>query len=273
MRVSIVTISYNQSEFIHQAIASIADQNYGDLEHIIVDAGSFDGSRDIISSCHKTLHNTIFEPDEGPADGLNKGFQSATGSIYGFLNSDDFLLPGTVMKVAQFFDENHAVDVVSADSILIDEYGKPIRGLYSDHFSLPCYAYGAAFIAQPSTFFRSTIFHRIGGFNPTNRITWDGELFVDMALAGARFALVRDYWSCFRVHANSISGSSGSTQALTDYNRSIFTKIMRREPRGRDQILAFLYRARKHFYNPLGVLSHFHTKSSLARRLVSQSKL
>ncbi len=78
MKVSVVTISYNQAEFLEQCIRSVIEQDYDDIEYIVVDPGSTDGSRDIIEKYHDYIDHIIFEPDCGPADGLNKGFAHAT---------------------------------------------------------------------------------------------------------------------------------------------------------------------------------------------------
>ena len=101
MKFSIVTISFNQAPYLETAIRSVLDQNYPDLEYIIVDPGSTDGSRDIIERFRSRFAKIIFEPDQGPGDGLNKGFAHATGDILGYLNSDDALLPGALNGAAQ----------------------------------------------------------------------------------------------------------------------------------------------------------------------------
>src|SRR6202171_6644991 len=95
-RVSIVTISFNQAPFLERAIRSVVEQDYPDIEYIVVDPGSTDGSRDIIERYRSRISQVIYEPDHGPADGLNKGFASATGDIFGSINADDAFLPGAV---------------------------------------------------------------------------------------------------------------------------------------------------------------------------------
>jgi glycosyltransferase involved in cell wall biosynthesis len=255
MKVSIVTISYNQSEFLEQAIVSVLDQNYHDIEYIVIDAGSTDGSRGIIEKHRHRIDKVIFETDEGPADGLNKGFSIATGHIYGFLNSDDFLLPGVITKMVDAFNKNKHIDVISADTLLVDENNTLIRKLYSDTFSLIRYAYGANFIAQQSTFFKSSLFKAVAGFNSLNQCSWDGELFVDLALAGGRFSVVRDFWSGFRAHKHSISCSGKRDQEFNDYQKRIFVKIMQRELKPIDLITKFYHRMIKHLLNPRGIVS------------------
>ena len=93
LKISVVTISYNQAEFLERCIESVLNQNYPNLEYIIVDPGSTDGSRDIIKRYEKVFSHILLDPDNGPADGLNKGFAKATGDILYFINSDDVVLP------------------------------------------------------------------------------------------------------------------------------------------------------------------------------------
>jgi glycosyltransferase involved in cell wall biosynthesis len=102
-KVSIVTISYNQCAFLERAIQSVLAQNYPEVEYIVVDPGSTDGSRDIIERYRSRISKLILEPDKGPVDGLNKGFSVATGEIYGYLNADDEFLPGAIDKAMRAF--------------------------------------------------------------------------------------------------------------------------------------------------------------------------
>ena len=96
MKFSIVTVSFNQRQYLEEALASVLGQDYPAIEYIVVDPGSTDGSRELIESFRDRLASMIFEPDQGAADGLNKGFQQASGDIFAFLNSDDVLLPGAM---------------------------------------------------------------------------------------------------------------------------------------------------------------------------------
>src|SRR3974390_2320485 len=104
MKISIVTLSFNQRDYLQQALDSVLSQDYSNLEYIVVDPGSIDGSRELIRSYGARIAHTIFEPDRGAADGLNRGFASATGDVFGFLNADDILLPGSLKRVASFFE-------------------------------------------------------------------------------------------------------------------------------------------------------------------------
>src|SRR6266571_286401 len=97
-RVSVVTVSYNQARFLPQALESVIKQDYRDVEHIVVDACSTDGSKEILRHYASQLSRVIIEPDEGATDGLNKGFAGASGDIFAYINADDALLPEALTK-------------------------------------------------------------------------------------------------------------------------------------------------------------------------------
>lgn len=229
-RISIVTISYNQGRFLERAIRSVVEQDYPSVEYIVVDAGSTDGSRDIIERYRPHISRVILEPDKGPVDGLNKGFGVATGDVFGYINADDEFLPGTLGKVAERLAAEPEVDVICGHGYKVDADGVVLRRVRSSPFDLWRYVYGESVVIQQSTFFRRNAFVDAGGFNVTNRTCWDGELLVRFAQHRKRFKLVNDYWSMFRIHDQSISG----TQRLQDqyYRESarIFEEVIGRPP-------------------------------------------
>ena len=209
------------------------------MEYIVVDPGSTDGSRDIIERYRNRIARILYEPDRGPADGLNKGFAGAHGDFFGFLNSDDVLEPHALSRVVQYFEEHPDADVVSGHSWIIDAKGNIKRRFLSDRYSLKLAAYGACILSQASTFFRADVFRHAGGFNIQNRSNWDGELFVDMALAGARFSLVPEYWSRFRVHRDSITGSGKLRTMRQIHSQRTFKKIKGRDRAPLDRWIEF----------------------------------
>jgi glycosyltransferase involved in cell wall biosynthesis len=253
MKISIVTISLNQGEFLEQAIRSVIDQDHEDLEYILVDAGSNDNSRKIIERYTKRIDKVIFEPDEGPADGLNKGFQYATGEVCGYLNADDLYIPGVFTKVAKIFADDPQLDMVCGAGFIIDETNNKIYPIYSDSFNLRRYTYGAVSVVQQSTFFKRQALLEVGGFNKGNLTCWDGELILDMALRGKRFKAVKEYWSCFRLHQSSISGSGARNDIyFQDLDRFFQRVYGRRKTRG-DHLLAQVFRLEKFFLNPITI--------------------
>ncbi len=117
MKISIVTPSFNQAEFLEETIQSVLNQRHDDLEYIVVDGGSSDGSLSIIEKYSSSLTSWISEPDSGQVEAVNKGMAMATGDICAYLNSDDLYLPGTLSLVAQYFADNPACRWVCGDVI------------------------------------------------------------------------------------------------------------------------------------------------------------
>lgn len=253
MKVSIVTISYNQGRYLEQALVSVLEQDYDSLEYIVVDAGSTDGSREILSKHAGSIDRLVLEPDRGPADGLNKGFGFAAGDLFGFLNADDYLLPGAVSSVVRQFERHPAVDVLSGNALVVDAHGVMLRRTYSDLFSLARFAYGVCILVQPSTFFTRRVFHRAGGFDPADRIAWDADLFLRMALAGARFRRFAGFVSAFRVHPGSITGAGKAASLRRQKANERFVRVMGREPEPRDRLAYLWLKAGRYLTNPLDV--------------------
>ena len=123
LRISIVTISFNQGRFLEQAIQSVVDQRKPglDIEFVVVDAGSTDNSSEILKAYSDHIDIVIEEPDDGPPDGLNKGFALTTGEVLGFLNADDWLEPGSLSVVADFFRRSAEFDAVVGALEILDE--------------------------------------------------------------------------------------------------------------------------------------------------------
>ena len=260
MKVSIVTISYNQAQFLERAIRSVLDQDYGDIEYIVVDAGSTDGSREIIERYRGRIAKVTFEPDEGPADGLNKGFAHATGHIFGYINADDAYPPGAIAGAVSGFRARPHADVLSGHGFIVDNNGLVSRRFYSDRFSAWRYVHGGVTVMQQSTFFRRPAFVNAGGFNPENRIWWDGELLLDMDLAGSRFAVVNEFWSIFTIHESSISGQRGGESEAARWlnelrgttHERFYRKVMGRPPDGRARLWTAVARVQKWLLQPVG---------------------
>lgn len=247
--ISVVTISFNQRPFLRECINSVLSQEGIDLQYILVDAGSTDGSRDLIASYGNRLE-TVFEPDEGPPDGLNRGFRMADRQIFFYLNSDDVLLPGALKRVACWFERKPEIDVLLGHGFMIDEKSRRLKRIFSSNWSTYGYALGTTNAVQQATFFRRRAFRQAGGFNPRNRTCWDGELLVDMALIGGRFRTVHQYFGSFRSHSNSISGSGRLSDEYKEDRSRIVRKIMGRAPDWREALLYPIYWLGKHLHDP-----------------------
>lgn len=249
MRISIVTISYNQIAFLRKCIDSVLSQQDVELEYIIVDPGSTDGSRELISSYGSRVIK-IFQKDEGPADGLNNGFSFATGDIYGFVNSDDYLLPGALRTVCDYFEKHGLNSFLSGSGYILNKSGI-LKPILPTRMELKPMIYGACTVFQQGTFFPEKFFTYVGGFNSENRTCWDGELFIDFISAGYSHHIINQKLAVFRLYDESITGS-GRLQALYKADRRrIFKKITGRDYAYRDRLVRYFWRLRKITYRTL----------------------
>jgi len=206
-KISVVTISFNQRLFLERCLNSVLYQQGVDIEYVVVDPGSTDGSRELIDAYRDRLAHVIYDKDEGPADGLNQGLARCTGEYFYFLNSDDVVADGAFSEAAAIFEKTKA-DVVYGNGWIIDADGNRLRHAYSAQRVTPrLYARGLAVILQQAAFIRTSALKEVGGFNRSNTTCWDGEAFLDMALNGCKFVRVWRDWGEFRVYADSISGS------------------------------------------------------------------
>ena len=248
-RISIVTVSFNQRAFLASAIESVLDQDYENLEFIVVDPGSTDGSRDIIQRYASRIDHVVLEEDHGAAEGLNNGFRHATGELYGFLNADDVLFPNALKAVAAAAASSQA-DVLSGHCMMIDERGQATRRSYSGRFSLKAAANGGCVLMQPSTFFRASLFRDVGGFNAQNKSSWDAELWIDMGFRGAKFALIPSILSGYRLYSGTFTASPEAHKRHREHQRQTFERIMGRPPGALNGFTRFYYMVRRYALCP-----------------------
>ncbi len=180
-RVSIVTPSFNQAEFLPQTLASVRAQDYPDIEHIVVDGGSTDGSVDILRAAPKI--RWISERDHGQVDALNKGFAMATGEILAWLNSDDTMNRDAVGVAVRALEQTGA-DLVYGDLDIIDDKGKLVREFHGVPFDFRILLYGINYIGQQTVFFRRDLLRRAGPLRGEFDNVFDYELWLRMAQHG-----------------------------------------------------------------------------------------
>jgi glycosyltransferase involved in cell wall biosynthesis len=253
VKISIVTLSFNQARFLERALESVLGQGHPDVEYIVVDPGSTDGSRDILARYAGRLSALILEPDAGPGDGLNKGFARATGEIFGYLNADDAYLPGALGEAAAAFAGPGRPDVVCGHGLIVDGAGRVVRRMRSAPWGLKRFAYGASVQMQQSTFFRADAFARTPGFNNANRTCWDAEILLELSRAGARFRIVDRYWSLFRIYDGSISGGGANNPRYAQDLARMFRTVMGRPWTAADTAIAKALRLARWAADPAGL--------------------
>jgi glycosyltransferase involved in cell wall biosynthesis len=256
MKISIVTISYNQSKYLKRCIDSIHDQKYKIVQHIIVDPGSSDGSREIIDRYDQKIEK-IYIPDESPAEGLNNGFKNANGEIFAFINADDSLLPGSLEFVSNYFENNPLIDVLFGSGYIINGQDLVLRKVSPTIFTPKFYIYGATTLFQQGVFFRKRAFDAVGLFNTKNKTCWDGEFFLKMSIMNLKFSYSNKLLANFRIHEESITGSRKNIIEYKNDQDRIFNDYMGREKTKWDIILIKLYRILKWIYNPYKTIYNF----------------
>jgi glycosyltransferase involved in cell wall biosynthesis len=232
--ISIVTPSLNQGAFLAEALLSVRDQKYDELEHLVIDGGSADDTIEILcqyseEACWNHLCWTS-EPDHGQSHALNKGFARASGDIIGWLNSDDRYRPGCLNYVARIFQERPDIDVVYGDYTWIDESGRAFqlrREIEFSHFILLYHR--VLYIPTTATFFRRRIIDEGNWLDESLYYAMDFDFFVRLALDGYRFLHVPTTLGEFRFQRTSKTCTSPHKQ-LEEVNQLIYrnSPVLRR---------------------------------------------
>ena len=204
MKITIITVVFNGAKYIRSAIQSILSQDYDNIEYIVIDGGSIDGTVDIVKEYQDKISVFISEPDEGIYDAMNKGIVLATGNVIGILNSDDFYVDNNVVKQVVREFNNRGVDSVFADLVYISSsnINKVVRYFDSGQFKPSLFSYGLM-PAHPTFFVKKSIYEKYGKFHTnfknaadfdllarficTNKITYYyiDKVIVKMRLGGA----------------------------------------------------------------------------------------
>ncbi|MBV6395873.1 MAG: hypothetical protein HFACDABA_01460 [Anaerolineales bacterium] len=196
--VSIVTPSFNQASYLEQTMRSVLDQDYSNIEYLVVDGGSTDGSVEIIKKYSSRLASWGSEKDAGQADAINKGMARAKGGIVAWLNSDDYYLPGAVTAAVKAFDENPQALLVYADMLAVDEHSQTFNKLRYRQLSLEdviCFQ----IIGQPAVFMRRSAFENAGGLDLSYHFLLDHHLWIRIAAQGPILHIPQT-WSAARYH-------------------------------------------------------------------------
>ena len=200
-RVSIVTPSYNQGQFIEETIRSVLLQGYPDLEYFIIDGGSMDASARVIKKYEPWLTYWVSEDDDGQADGINKGWRRATGHIVAWLNSDDVYLPGTLHAAAMAFDRCPDAAMIYGQLEIIDQRSARTGQIKGRPWDLTDTLLSSENpVPQPSAFLRKSILDRTGYLDPTLNMSMDWDLWLRVSIEGT-VQFVPRVWSMYRDHA------------------------------------------------------------------------
>lgn len=232
--VTIVTPSFNQARFIGATIESVLSQDYANIEYIVMDGGSTDGTGGVVAPYSDRL-TFISEPDRGQADAINKGLQMANGSIVAYLNSDDLLLPGAVTAAVTALLEDPDLGAVYGEGYRIDADGNVIaRFEVTEEFNLWKLVNVSDYILQQTVFWRRSVFDTIGFFDLDLHYGLDWEMLMR---TGKRFFMgyLPQFMGCLREYPEAKT-SAGGAQRFRE-----IAKILRRESSSRFPPAYFIY--------------------------------
>jgi len=177
-KISIITPSFNQGQYIEQTILSVLDQNYPNLEYILIDGGSTDNTLEVIKKYEDKITYWVSEPDRGQAHAINKGLEKASGEIFNWINSDDYLEHGALFEIGEYFKNNPDKNVLcgytrcffDSDNSTSHEYMMGIKDTVADSLI-------NVEMNQPASFYKTALVKELGGVNESLRYVFDDELW------------------------------------------------------------------------------------------------
>lgn len=200
--VTIVTPSFNQAKFIERTIQSVLSQDYPNLEYIIVDGGSTDGTVEIIKKYEKKLAWWVSEKDKGQTDAINKGFARSTGQILAWLNSDDTYQPNAIKEAVAEFQTDPNLSAIYSQANYIDENDKVIGRFPAAQTDFHKLNRGYVHVPQQACFFRADLWKKVGPLDPAFFFAMDYDLWVRLAREAPMGFVPEKTWANFRLHSD-----------------------------------------------------------------------
>lgn len=181
-KISIVMPAFNQAQFIERSILSVLNQGYPNIELIVIDGGSTDGTVEIIKRYQDFISYWVSEKDKGQSDALNKGFDIASGEIYGWLNSDDLYMPGAFASAVEVFNAYRDKGVIFGDWLTVDSYDNLVELNYAFDFNLNHFKYEGFHLNAQSMFWRSQVHKEFSGFDVDLYNTMDYQMILEFGI-------------------------------------------------------------------------------------------
>jgi len=258
-RITIVTPSFRQGEFIERTISSVLSQDYPNLEYVVQDGGSTDDTCEVLQTYTNRLARWESKRDKGQSDAINLGFQNTTGEIMAYLNSDDILLPGSLAYVAKYFQDHPDVDVVYGHRVLIDEEDSEIGRWVMPPHDNEVLSW-TDYIPQETLFWRRSIWEKAGNrIDDSFQFAMDWDLLLRLRDAGAKMVRLPRFLGCFRVHAVQKTSAQIKDTGIKEMAKLRYRCHGRYLPPReiRNNTLPYLYRqGRYHWMYQLGLLRH-----------------
>jgi glycosyltransferase involved in cell wall biosynthesis len=221
--VTVVTPSFNQAKYLERTILSVLEQDYPNIEYIVIDGGSTDGSLEIIKKYADRLSFWVSEPDKGQTDAINKGFGRAAGQYLAWLNSDDTYNPGAVREAVEFLTAHPDVGLVYSDAHFINADDGVIGNFPAAQTDRTRMLQGYVHVPQQTTFLRANLWKKIGPLDPTFFFAMDYDLWVRLTKYAPMVYCPGRVWANFRLH------NDGKTVAADDRCWPEMLRVHRRE--------------------------------------------
>ncbi len=238
-KITIVTPSYNQGQFIEQTILSVIGQNYPNLEYIIIDGGSSDNTVEIIKKYEKHISYWVSEKDNGQGDAINRGFAMATGSILAWLNSDDYYLPNTLFTIANKLSLDKP-KILFGNCVHIVDGTNRIFGSKVDKKHQNSNLVFEDFIIQPSSFWNRLTWEIVGNVNENLYYVFDWDWFIRALNKGVILESCQEYLSVYRIHKNHKSGEGSEKR-----DKELYDIYKNYAPKEITELYSYLFSNRK----------------------------
>ncbi|MBN2642039.1 MAG: glycosyltransferase [Victivallales bacterium] len=219
--ITVVTPSFNQKAYLERTICSVLEQDYPNIEYIIIDGGSTDGSIDVIERYQNRIAFWVSEPDRGQTHAINKGLQMATGEWVAWQNSDDIYYPGVFHQLSEVALKYPKAGLLTGDMMLIDEHDRPLRDI---RYVIPSYRALLAegmLIANQAAFWRRSVHDKIGFLTESFQCSFDYEWFLRLTKQ-VKAKHVNRIWGGLRLHGE--TKTSLLTQRFQEENQIILSE-------------------------------------------------
>jgi len=209
-KISIVTPSYNQAQYLEETILSVLGQDYPNLEYIIIDGGSTDGSKDILKKYENRISWWISEADKGQSDAINKGFRKATGDIMAWINSDDIYMPGTLKRIAaQVIEHGPGIYFGECIHFRLSDAGLFASGSEVEQNFKVDLLHEYDYMIQPASFWTKNVWKTVGEIRTDLEFGLDWEWFLRARNLGVKFIPVHKCLALYRLHEAHKTGTGG----------------------------------------------------------------
>jgi glycosyltransferase involved in cell wall biosynthesis len=228
-KISIVIPSFNQAQFLERTLKSLLNQGYDDMELIVCDGLSTDGSIDILEAYKDRIHQLIIEKDKGQSDAINKGFRLATGDLVGWLNSDDTLSPNCLKIIADCFKNAEGNEVIYYSHVLdkIDESDRKIGVIVNEVKSLDDLLNSNYSVSQPGSFYSRKYINEVEGVDVNLNYCMDLDLWLKLLKHGGIYKITHFPLAQFRIWGNSKT-TTGGIHFLEEIERVLTLHGMRK---------------------------------------------